>query len=169
MRTSTIVTSLATGAACAVLVVPLDVAVAQPHSSELRCTVAGGFGYLVEGQRAANCVYYRADGMAQFYVGSSSRFGIDFGPTNAQRLAFKVEAVDPTQPAALNGSFAGAAVGATLGQGLSTQGLVGGASGQVVLVPIDLPNYTGQNIAAGLGVLSLRYAGREPHAVHERY
>ncbi len=167
MRATTIKALAAAGAAVALA--PVATATAQPRSSELRCTVAGGFGYVVEGQRAANCVYYRADGMVEFYVGSSSRFGIDFGPTNAQRLAFKVQAADPTQPAALNGNFAGVAVGATLGEGLSTQGLLGGATGQVVLVPIDLPNYTGQNIAAGLGVLNLRYAGREPHAVHERY
>ena len=169
MPRTTIARAFAAGTAIAVLGIPVDVATAQPHSSELRCTVAGGFGYVVEGQRAANCIYYRADGMVEFYVGSSSRFGVDIGPTNAQRLAFKVQAVDPTQPAALNGNFAGVAVGATLGQGLSTQGLVGGATGQVILLPIDLPNYTGQNIAAGLGVLNLRYAGREPHAVHERY
>ena len=163
MRTTTIL------AASLALLGGVGVAAAQPHSSELRCTVAGGFGFLVEGQRAANCVYYRADGIAEFYIGSSARFGIDIGPTNAQRLAFRVQAVDPSQPQALQGSFAGAAAGATLGQGLSTQALVGGATGRVMLVPIDRPTYTGQNLAVGLGVLSLRYAGSEPHALHERY
>ena len=168
MRTI-ILKAVLVSAAMAASGVGAPVAVAQPHSSELRCTVAGGVGIFVVGQRAANCVYYRADGMVEFYIGSSSRFGIDLGPTNAQRLAFKVTGADPTQPAALSGDFAGVAVGATLGEGISGQGLAGGATGNVTLLPINLPNYTGQNIAAGLGVLNLRFAGSEPHALHERF
>ena len=144
-------------------------AAAQPRSSELRCTVAGGFGFLVAGQRAANCVYYRADGIVEFYIGSSSRFGVDVGPNNAQRLAFRVRAADPTAPAALQGDFVGAAAGVSIGQGVSAEALVGGAGGGVTLLPLDNPYYTGLNVAASLGVLHLQYAGSEPHALHERY
>ena len=142
---------------------------AQPRSSELRCTVAGGFGFFGAGQRAANCVYYRADGVVEFYVGSSSRVGADIGPTNAQRLAFRVRTANSGAPAALQGDFVGGAVGVTIGEGVSTEALVGGAGGGATLLPLDNPNYTGLNVTAALGVLHLQYAGSEPRALHERY
>ncbi len=166
MRTTIFATALFATAIALATAVP---AAAQPRSSELRCTVAGGFGFFVAGQRAANCVYYRADGIVEFYVGSSSRVGADIGPLNAQRLAFKVRTAGPPTPGALQGDFVGAAVGVSIGEGASTEALVGGAGGGATLLPIDYPYYTGLNVTAAFGVLHLQYAGSEPHALHERY
>ena len=141
---------------------------AAPRSPELRCSVASGFGFFVAGKRAITCVYYRADGDVEFYAGSITRVGADIGPLNAQQLNFKVRLADPSQPAALQGDFAGASGGVSIGEGASASVLVGGAGG-AALTPFDLPNYSGLNISVALGVLSLQYAGREPRAIRERY
>ncbi len=151
---------------CTILVGP---AAARPGSGELRCNVAGGFGYAVVGQRGITCVYYRLDGTAEFYVGSSSQFGVDLGSTNARRLYFKVLGVDPSQPGLLAGTFAGAAAGVTLGFGLSAEALAGGATGKALLVPVTNQDDTGINFTTALGILTLQYAGSEPRSLRERY
>ena len=144
-------------------------AAARPGSSELRCNVAGGFGYFVVGQRGLTCVYYRLDGAAEFYVGSSDTYGIDLGTLNARALIFRVSGVDPDQPGQLAGTFVGAAAGVTVGYGVSTKALVGGASGKTLLLPLDNFNNNGANFTTAVGVFKLTYAGSEPRSLRERY
>ena len=91
---------------------------AQSRSGQLRCTVAGGFGLVVTSGRATNCVYYRPDGVVEFYLGQSSHYGVDVGPTNAVRLAYHVIGADPTRPGELAGNFAGVGLAATVRRGL---------------------------------------------------
>lgn len=162
---------LAVPAVLAVLasLVGLAPASARPGSGELRCNVAGGFGYAVVGQRGITCVYYRRDGTVEFYVGSSSRLGVDLGSLNARRLAFRVGGVDPSEPGQLAGRFLGVAAGATVGFGASTEALVGGATGKAVLTPLDNFDDTGINFTAAVGTFDLTYAGSEPRSLRERY
>lgn len=136
-------------------------ACAQRAPSELRCSMAGGFGFLVGSDRKLSCVYYRPDGVTEFYVGSSGRIGLDLGPTNALRLAYRVLSENHA-PGALAGDFAGPGFGVTLGRGIGADALVGGQARSVTLVPIANQSVTGLNVNAGIGVLHLRYAGREP-------
>ena len=142
---------------------------ARPGSGELRCNVAGGFGYAVVGQRGITCVYYRLDGTAEFYVGSSSRLGVDLGSLNARRLAFRVGGVDPSAPGQLAGTFVGAAAGVTVGFGVSTEALVGGVTGRASLTPLDNFDDTGINFTTAIGTFNLTYAGSEPRSLRERY
>ncbi len=147
----------------------VEPAAARPRPAELRCNVAGGFGYAVVGQRGITCVYYRPDGTTEFYVGSSSQLGIDLGSLNARRLAFRVGGTDPSAPGQLAGTFVGAAAGVTVGFGVSTEALIGGATGHAVLTPLDNFDDTGINFTTAVGTFNLTYAGSEPRSLRERY
>ncbi len=148
-------------AICAMsLLGPASMAQAQRGgSSELRCSVAGGFGFIVGSNRKVTCVYYRRDGAVEFYVGSTSRIGVDIGPNNAARAAYQVVGADPTAPGMLAGDFAGPGFGVIAGAGIGADALVGHG---VTLLPIANVFDTGANVNAGLGVLHLDYAGTEP-------
>ena len=148
--------------------------VARELPSQLRCRVAGGFGFFVAGRRAITCTYYRPDDRVEFYTGSSDKLGVDLGPTNARKLDFVVAGAPLDAPGALAGRFVGAQAGVTVGFGASSAAFVGGATGQIALVPftpssLTNPDTTGLNIAAGLGVLELQYAGSERRSLRDRY
>lgn len=147
---------------------------ARELPSQLRCRVAGGFGFFVAGRRAITCTYYRPDDRVEFYTGSSDKIGLDLGPTNAQKLNFTVAGATVDQPGELDGKFVGAQAGVTVGFGASSEALVGGATGHVALIPFTpssfyAPDATGINVAAGLGLLELHYAGSERRALRDRY
>ena len=71
---------------------------ARELPSQLRCRVAGGFGFFVAGRRAITCTYYRPDDRVEFYTGSSDKLGVDLGPANAQKLDFVVKGATVEQP-----------------------------------------------------------------------
>lgn len=144
-------------------------AAARPRGPELICSLAGSFNFAIAGKRAISCIFYRSDETVEFYVGSSSDIGVDLGTNNARRIAFKVAGADPEQPAALAGHFVGAQAGATLGFGLSGEALIGGATGQVALVPFRNEDDTGINFNVAVGIFDLHYAGSERRTLHERY
>lgn len=130
-------------------------------TGELRCSVAGGIGFTVVGKRAASCIYYRRDGWVEFYIGSLGRLGLDFGPVDARQVAFSVLVRPPETIGALEGDFVGVGAGATIGQGLAAEALVGGRGQAVEIVPISQNKFTGLNLNAGIADLNLRYAGTE--------
>ena len=134
---------------------------AEGGSSELRCTQKGGFGFGITSDRPVTCVYYRRDGAVEFYTGAFHRVGLDVGPTNALRLAYKVSVPGPITTGALEGQFGGLGVGLTVGSGVGADALVGGARGSAALTPIANVSVTGLNANAGVGVLDLHYAGSE--------
>lgn len=147
---------------------------ARELPSQLRCRVAGGFGFFVAGRRAITCTYYRPDDRVEFYTGSSDKLGIDLGPSNAQKLNFIVKGAMVEQPGELDGKFVGAQAGIDVGFGASSEALVGGASGHVALIPFTpsslyAPDSTGLNVAAGLGIFELHYAGSERRSLRDRY
>ena len=138
-------------------------------SGELRCTVAGGLGFVVAAKRGMTCVYYRRDGSVEFYTGSNARIGFDAIATSAVRLAYSVRGVDPSMPAALDGAFAGPGIGVTIGEGIGADALIGGKTGTAMLVPITNTSLTGFDLGAGVAVFALHYAGMESRAVRARY
>ncbi len=147
---------------------------ARELPSQLRCRVAGGFGFFVAGRRAITCTYYRPDDRVEFYTGSSDKLGIDLGPANAQKLNFVVKGALVEKPGELDGKFVGAQAGIDIGFGASSEALVGGATGHVALVPFTpssfyAPDSTGLNVAAGLGIFELHYAGSERRSLRDRY
>ena len=151
---------LAAGALIALAAGPVA---AQTVAGELRCSVKGGFGFVIAGGRPATCTYRRPGQPVEFYTGQTGNIGIDIGPTNAVVVTYKVLASDPAAPAALQGDFTGPGVGVAGGAGFAGNVLVGGA-GSITLLPV--PNtattaYTGLNITAGLNQLHLQFAAVE--------
>ena len=136
-------------------------AFAQGGSSELRCTQAGGFGFIITSNRKVTCTYYRQDGAVEFYTGVFDRVGLDAGPTNAVRLAFLVSVPGPITTGALAGGFAGLGAQVTLGSGLGADSFAGGVAGRAILTLIRNESLTGLNVNGGLGVLRLEYRGME--------
>ncbi len=131
---------------------------------QMRCSLAGGFGYVVVGQRAINCTWRRFDGTVEFYLGSSGKVGVDLGPTNAVSVIYDVRTPDPAPPGVLQGSFAGPGVDLTVISGYGADVLFGDQ--RVVLTPAANTFATGINIGIGLSRLRLTYAGREPRRGH---
>lgn len=139
---------------------------ANAASGELRCSVAGGIGFVVAAKRATSCVYYRRDGRVEFYIGSFGRVGLDLGPAQARQAIFAVAA--PEEVGALDGDFVGAGVGATIGSGVAGDALVGGRANAASIMPIANSRLTGLNLSAGIDGLHLRYAGTDNRREHYR-
>ena len=58
---------------------------------------------------------------------------------------------------ALEGDYAGATASATVGVGLGANVLIGGLDKSIALQPLSVSGNTGLNIAAGVGVITLKY------------
>ena len=149
----------------------LSSAEAQTFAGELRCTIAGGIGVVVAGDRAATCLYRAPGRSPEFYSGHVGRLGLDFGPTNARVVTYKVAAADPTAPGSLDGDFVGPSVSLTGGSGFSADSLIGGSTGTIALLPIpsgSLTAATGFNVSAGIAALHLQFVAVEEPLLQER-
>jgi hypothetical protein len=67
-----------------------------------------------------------------------------------------VGATNNVAPGALAGNFAGATASAAAGANV----LVGGSNNTISLQPLSIEGNTGLNVAAGIGAVTLRFAGR---------
>lgn len=127
---------------------------------QLRCSVAGGVGFLITSSRALNCRYEPANGSRpQHYVGTIGRFGLDVGVQGPGRLDWGVVSLGGAiGPGALQGSYAGGTASATVGVGVGANALVGGNGGAVTLQPLSVQTQSGLDLAAGVGTMTLEYA-----------
>ncbi|HUC10608.1 MAG TPA: DUF992 domain-containing protein [Stellaceae bacterium] len=128
----------------------------------LNCNVAAGWGFVFGSSKALHCVFSHAGGPPERYTGSISKFGIDIGYTQGGALIWAVLA--PTANiarGALSGNYGGATASATVGVGAGANVLVGGSNHTISLQPVSIEGNTGLNVAAGIGAISLRYAGPE--------
>ncbi len=126
----------------------------------LRCTIAGGVGYIVGSSKPMRCKFTHRNGPAVAYYGQVTKIGVDIGYTRQTHLAWAVLA--PTRDIAaraLDGRYAGITAEATLGGGVGANALIGGSRRSVVLQPLSVQAQTGLNIAAGVAGLSLRSSG----------
>jgi Protein of unknown function (DUF992) len=126
----------------------------------LRCTIAGGVGYIVGSSKPMSCTFTRRNGPTVSYSGQITKIGVDIGYTRQTRLAWAVLA--PTRDVAaraLDGRYAGVSAEATLGGGVGANALLGGSGRSVVLQPLSVQAQTGLNIAAGVAGLRLRAVG----------
>lgn len=123
----------------------------------LRCSVGGGFGYLIGSRKPVHCVFRHHGGPEEFYEGRISKLGIDVGITRHTAIIWAVLA--PTAnlpPASLAGRYGGVSAEATLGAGIGANALIGGSTRSVILQPLSVQGQTGLNVAAGLTGLTLR-------------
>jgi hypothetical protein len=125
----------------------------------LNCRVAGGVGLILGSTKQLDCVFQRAGGSIESYVGSISKFGIDIGGTTASVIAWGVLASTADVPSgALAGSYAGISGEATVGVGVGANALIGGSSRSIVLQPLSVQAQQGLNIAVGIAAMELRPA-----------
>jgi len=157
---------LAIGAVGLLAVALLPGSAAQAQSGvrvgTLSCNVAAGWGFVFGSSKALHCVFSHAGGPPERYAGSISKFGVDIGYTKGGALIWAVLA--PTtniRRGALAGNYGGATAGAAVGAGAGANVLVGGSGQTISLQPVSIEGETGLNVAAGIGEISLHYAGPE--------
>ncbi|MGZ5827329.1 MAG: DUF992 domain-containing protein [Xanthobacteraceae bacterium] len=142
---------------------PVVVAMAPSNAGvkvgSLTCNVAGGSGFLFGSSKELKCTYEPNSGSGEHYTGTFSKYGLDIGYANAGVLVWGVVApTSDVRSGALEGDYAGATANATIGVGLGANVLIGGLDKSIALQPLSVSGNTGLNIAAGVGVISLKYA-----------
>jgi hypothetical protein len=124
----------------------------------LTCNVSSGFGFIFGSEKSMKCTFATA-GSSEHYTGTFSKYGVDIGYANSAVLVWGV--VAPTsdmRPGSLEGDYAGAKAGASIGIGLGANVLIGGLDKSIALQPVSVQGNTGLNVAAGVGVISLKFA-----------
>jgi hypothetical protein len=135
-------------------------ATAQDHveMGVLRCTVAGGTGFIVGSTKDLSCRFERADGSVGTYTGVVRKFGLDIGETKETVIVWGV--LGPSKqvaPGSLAGGYGGVTAEATVGVGLGANALIGGSNKQIILQPLSVQAQEGLNIAAGVSSIELTY------------
>lgn len=124
----------------------------------LTCNVSSGFGFLFGSSKDLKCTFQTNGGNGEHYTGTFSKYGLDIGFAEQSVLVWGV--VAPTsdmRSGALEGDYAGASASAALGIGLGANVLVGGLDKSIALQPLSVQSNAGLNIAAGVGVISLKF------------
>ena len=122
----------------------------------LTCNVAGGMGFVFGSSKELNCIFSRTNGIAERYVGTIKKFGVDIGFTKEAHIVWLVFAPGNIQPGALAGDYGGATASATVGAGVGANVLLGGSNKQITLQPVSVEGSVGLNVAAGLAGVELR-------------
>jgi hypothetical protein len=123
----------------------------------LTCTVAGGVGFVFGSSKELTCLFSRSNGVAERYVGTIKKFGVDIGFTKEAQMVWLVFAPGNVGTGALTGSYVGGTASATVGVGAGANVLVGGSNKQISLQPVSVEGSVGLNVAAGIGEVDLRY------------
>ncbi len=124
----------------------------------LRCDVEGNVSFIFGSSRDVECTY-QPDGTKRVdrYTGEIKQYGVDIGYQERGVMLWAV--VAPTSDVgagALAGEYAGASADVAAGVGVGVNALIGGGSKSIALQPLSVEGIEGINIAAGVGVLSLK-------------
>ena len=124
----------------------------------LKCDVEGNVSFIFGSSRDMVCVYTPEAGKRRDrYSGKVKKFGVDIGYQDAGVILWGV--IAPTAdigPGALSGDYGGVTADVAAGYGVGANALVGGSSDSIVLQPLSVEGIKGINLAAGIGILSLR-------------
>jgi len=136
-----------------------DTLTGKLRAGTLRCDVGPGVGFVFGSTRNVTCVYSPVRGQAERYTGEIKRYGVDLGFTHSAVMLWSVLASDNAPAAAaLAGTYAGVAAGATVGVGVDANILTGGNGHGITLQPLSVEGNVGLNIAAGVAELTLAAA-----------
>lgn len=113
----------------------------------LTCQAAGGKRFVFGTSRELNCLFARADGMAEPYHGTIKKFGADTGFAKDAHVVWLVFAPGTIGDGSLSGRYVDAAAGAEL--------LVGGGHRRITLQPVSVEGSAGLNVASGLAEVQL--------------
>jgi hypothetical protein len=144
---------------------PEVVAMATPAPSpagvkvgSLTCNVSSGFGFIFGSSKELKCTYNSNSGAGEHYTGTFSKYGLDIGFADKGVLVWGVVAPSSdVRAGALEGDYAGPTASATFGVGLGANVLVGGLDKSIALQPLSIVGSEGLNLAAGVGVITLKY------------
>ena len=134
-------------------------AASRVQVGSLTCDISEGIGVIIGSHREVDCIFTPSERRGiEHYRGSITKFGLDIGVIQRGSMIWLVYAPTVLQNGALQGTYAGAAVNATIGLGLGANVLIGGFDGSVALQPLSVEGTQGLNVAAGVASLELRYA-----------
>jgi hypothetical protein len=123
----------------------------------LTCNISSGFGFIFGSSKELKCTFASNAGNGEHYTGTFSKYGLDIGFADKGVLVWGVVApTSDVRAGALEGDYAGATASATVGVGLGANILIGGLDKSIALQPVSVQGNTGLNIAAGVGVISLK-------------
>jgi hypothetical protein len=135
-----------------------DAASGGVKAGYLKCDVEGNVSFIFGSSRDMVCVYTPESGKRRDrYSGEVKKFGVDIGYQDSGVILWGV--IAPTAdigPGALSGDYGGVTADAAAGYGVGANALLGGSSKSIVLQPLSVEGIKGINIAAGIGILSLR-------------
>jgi hypothetical protein len=124
----------------------------------LRCDVEGNVSFIFGSSRDIVCTYApEAAKRTDRYRGEIKQFGVDIGYQESGVILWGV--VAPTAdvgPGALAGDYGGLSADVAAGYGVGANALLGGSDKSIVLQPLSVEGIKGINIAAGIGILTLR-------------
>lgn len=125
----------------------------------LTCHESSGWGFIFGSSKSLRCHFSNGRG-GERYIGNVSKFGVDIGYTSGAVIVWDVFAPNTgVERGALAGDYAGAQASAAVGGGAGANVLVGGFHRSFTLQPVSIQGETGLNVAAGIGAISLRFAG----------
>ncbi|MGE3232039.1 MAG: DUF992 domain-containing protein, partial [Hyphomicrobium sp.] len=109
--------------------------------------------------RDISCTYSPDGKRVDRYVGEIKKYGVDIGyQENSVMLWGVIAPTSDVGPGALAGDYAGGTAAAALGVGVGANALIGGSNDTIVLQPLSVEGIEGINVAAGIGILSLKAA-----------
>jgi len=153
--------TIAAAVVAAGVLAPVAPAPAQPAGVALgtmTCNVSSGWGFVFGSSRSLRCTYSPKPGVAEHYVGTVKKFGVDIGYVSSSVIVWGV--IAPTAdvgPGALAGDYAGVTGSAAVGVGAGANVLVGGSNKQFTLQPVSIEGQQGLNVAAGIGAIPRRH------------
>lgn len=124
----------------------------------LKCDVEGNVSFIFGSSRDVHCVYSsHATKRHDMYSGEIKKFGIDIGYQKHGVMVWAI--IAPTAdvgPGALAGDYGGVSADVAAGYGVGANALIGGSNKSVVLQPLSVEGIEAINIAAGIGILTLK-------------
>ena len=124
----------------------------------LKCDVKGNVSFIFGSSRDIYCTY-RPDETKRIdsYTGEIKKFGVDIGYSENGVILWAV--IAPTADVgagALAGDYGGISADLAVGYGVGANALIGGSNKSIVLQPLSVEGMKGINIAAGIGLLTLK-------------
>ncbi len=154
----TMMTGAAMIASVAAVALPTQAANPGVKVGVLTCDIEPGWGYVVGSTKPLHCSYAPNKGRAERYVGDVQKVGVDIGYTTGSTMIWAVFApASDVGKDALEGDYAGASAGATVGVGGTVNVLIGGFDKSITLQPVSVEGGTGLNLAVGVAAINLKH------------
>lgn len=135
------------------------------ESGLLECKGEMATAYGFGSSRGVTCEYRPAMGMNQYYTGTLSRVGLDFGVSDQASMIWMVLATTKQLgPGALAGEYVGFTSGAALGPGFSANVLMAkDATAGIALQPLSVSSDSGLSISIAAAGLTLVASKAQRH------